>query len=375
MNFLRRAEHRSAKFSDNQGFTLVEILITLAVFGVVMSGVYGAYTSQLSHTGREYKLAAAEMEHDIVGNFLERDIDMAGYGLADDYGSTPFAPVAAAAQNGTLGPPANPNAPDTLTLMGTALGLDSRAAQAWTYVTTSSSPPVFQSWGDPRENLKIGDQAVIMDPATKTLRTEGTGKWLYKFNGVNAHPTTPPTASPGDNLTNPTVGTLVYGLQSSSGTAPTLPYYVVRYGLDKPLTNPATCAPGTQYLMRSESIDSTAPSPPLSGGDPLQACVLDFQVAFALDSDDDGAVNAPYDDGGGTAKFYDAPTLRKRLKQIVVYMLVQSGQRDRGYTYPLAKVRVGDAALGTGRDLDLTADQRKYRWKLITKRITLRNLR
>jgi membrane-bound lytic murein transglycosylase B len=103
-------------------------------------------------------------------------------------------------------------------------------------------------------------------------------------------------------------------------------------------------------------------------------CVRDFQVAFALDTNEDGTIDA-WDAAGSTANGYSASDLRKRLKQVLVYILVQVSDRDPNYTYPATSVRVGDRGLGTGRDVTLTAAQRQYRWRVIPLNITPRNIR
>lgn len=130
------------------------------------------------------------------------------------------------------------------------------------------------------------------------------------------------------------------------------------------------CAPGTSNLLRAESRTSAAPT----GGTPVMACL---QVAIGLDTDEDGAID-DWDNGGAKAALYDSRQLRKNLKQVRLYALVQSGGRDADYTWPSAKIRVGEGTLGaggTGRDVTLTAAQRKYRWRMLTMKITPRNIR
>jgi hypothetical protein len=67
-----------------------------------------------------------------------------------------------------------------------------------------------------------------------------------------------------------------------------------------------------------------------------------------------------------------------------VYILVQVANRDPDYTYSNPdpayianpdRIWVGDFELATGREITLTADQRRYRWRVISSGITPRNLR
>ena len=173
---------------------------------------------------------------------------------------------------------------------------------------------------------------------------------------------------------------VVYGINHSGTTEATQPYYAVRYYLGG--TRPTLCAPDTQNLLRAESRTDAAPA----DGEPMLNCVLDFQVALGLDTDEDGTIDS-WDNGGVTAQGYASKDLNKRLKQVRAYALVQAGNRDQGYTYSNPdpayastpdKIRVGDLYLkngATGRDVQLTPEQRKYRWKVVTFAVTPRNTR
>jgi type IV pilus assembly protein PilW len=322
---------------NRKGVTLTELLVVLAIFSFIIAGVYGVYISQVKHTTREHRIAESEMELEIFKNFIERDIAMAGYGIADDYdfnsdGDQDFTPISISATND----------PDTLTLMGTALGRLSRSSQGWSYIMTST--PTFQTWGDVREDVQTNDRVIYMEPNTKTLLASGES-WLFTY------PESPTTE----------IGTLVYGLNESNINQP---FYTVQYTLGG--ITPAFCSPGTQNLIRTETP---------GGANPVLDCVLDFQVAFGLDTNEDGTIDL-WDNGGVQSSSYDNKGLRDRLKQVRVYMLVQLGMRDPDYTYSNPDpILVGDAVLGVGRKITLTPEQRRYRWKVISLSITPKNIR
>ncbi|PLX85714.1 MAG: hypothetical protein C0617_03265 [Desulfuromonas sp.] len=372
--------------NDQRGFSLTEMLITVGIFSVIMGGAYGAFITQMKHSTREYNVAGADIELGIVKTLLERDISSTGYGLANDYGG------ATDGDGDVLNPRAVKGSEgdrfggsDSLTLMGTALGVNSRQSMGWTYM--DAVDPTFAQWSDSRENIEAGDRVIMMQPDTKALLTEG-GKWLFKFNYNYADPAAVAvderitTVDGGTTFSGAEIGTLVYGLygQGSSDDddhADLKPYYVVKYYLpdDAGSNDPGVCAPGTRSLLRAESRKADDNDDPLSTPSPLLACVRDFQVTFGLDKDEDGTID-DWDDGGADhANGYSADNLRKRLKQVRVYILVQSGSPDPDYTYPLASVRVGEATIDSGRDVALTAEQRRYRWKLLTLNIAPRNLK
>ncbi len=347
---------------NSNGFSLVEMLISLFIFSMIISVVYTSFDTQVKHTTREYRVSENEMEFEIGKSIIERDISMAGHGLAEDYsGVTGFTiPTIAGATNA---------GPDTLTLMGTGLGMQSRAAQGWTYIATTA--PTFQVWGDSREDVKGdatgNDVVILMEPSTKRLLAQG-GEWLFKYDGSNATPANRLTSRPsGTAFSNPAIGTLVYGFYTLGDTIAAQPYYAVWYGLGG--ASPSNCAAGTQSLLRNESRTTI----PTNNGDPVLSCVLDFEVAFGLDSNEDGTIDL-WDNGGVTAAGYDSQSLRRRLKQIRVYILAQSGNYDPDYTAP-STITVGDSLLGTGRSVTLNAAQQKYRWRVVSSNVTPRNIR
>lgn len=370
---------------NTNGFSLIELLIVVAIFGVVMAGLYVAYSALLKEGVRQYRLAGSEMEHGIVKNILERDMFMAGYGLMDEYdidgdGAQDFTPQAVSATEAT-----GPGGADTLILMGTALGLNSRAAQGWTLaqdVAGSPLTPSFLKFNDAREDVKPGDRVIMTDAAMEKLLSDSTG-WLFRYQDENSMVKHINDTNLYEN--DPFKGMIVYGISSSGTTTDiTQPYYAVRYYLSTDSDPSSLCAPGTRSLLRAES--RTDPSP--IGGNPALNCVLDFQVALGLNTDEDkeGTIDL-WDNGGETAAGYSSSDLNKRLKQVRAYALVQVGSRDRDYVYSNPDpafagtphiVRVGDLYLpggGTGRSYPLSEDQRKYRWRVITFTVSPRNLR
>jgi type IV pilus assembly protein PilW len=359
-----------------RGVTLIELLIVLTIFSVVMAGLYSSYSVQMKAGVKEYRLAESEMEFQIGKMVLERDLAMAGYGIADDYSAvtTSFTPRVAAATDAD---------PDTLTITGTALGRESRATQAWSYtmITSASTTANYYPFSSPtstfqdaRENLRSNDVIIYMNPTTRTLlalpsgvKSETGRSWLFPFpqNGSN------PCPDPLD------LGVIAYGLQTKpTGTATYAgdPYYTVEYSLGG--TPPSYCAPGSHNLLRSEDRQTPGTDP----GQPLFNCVLDFQVAFGIDKTEDGLIDC-WDNGGITeAAGYTVDVLRTRLKQIKVYILVQQGKMDPNFISP-DTIRVGDLGLtscnftGVGRTVTLTAAQKNYRWKVLALSVAPRNIR
>lgn len=368
---------------DGEGTTLVELLITVAIFSIVMAGVYAVYTAQIKHSAREYRQAESEMELVIAKNIIERDVMMAGYGLAEDYNGIVFGPSPmpiGATDNIDPGRTTNPvggtypatgfSGADSLYMMGTALGVYSRTAQGWTYIK-GISPVNFQVWSDVRENIQDDDRVIYVEPNTKTIITDGT-TWRFIYPSAPAFPE------------NEGKGVLLYGLRRPHNAGEDeipRPYYIVQYRLGGVSSDmPEICSRGTRNLERVEISYGESVEPVLT-------CVRDFQVAFGLDTDGNGTIDTwdPVSAGKFQVSDYDIRLLKKRLKLVRVYILVQAGNRDPDYMYSnpddtenpkrICAGEFADGACSPGRFITLTSDQRKYKWRLISLNITPRNLR
>lgn len=358
---------------NDKGVTLIELLVVLAIFSVVMAGLYSSFVVQMRRGTQEFGFAESDMDLLVARNIIERDMSLAGFGIAEDYdfdgdGTQNFTPLPVSGTDGN---------PDTFTLRGTALGRFYRTSQAWSFVT-GNTPMSFQTFSDSRENLRTDDVVILVTPIDRKLWSSD-GKWQFKFVGSNQdlkHINDAALSSSPDN------GFITYGL-ISSGTASN-PYSTVRYYLDG--TSPLSCAPGTKNLMRAESLASDEPSI----GEAILSCVADLEVAFGLNTlnaNGEGLVDK-WDNGGAIASSYGMKELGKRLKQIRFYALLQQGKRDTEFSYKnpdpdpsyfgTAKVRVGELSLAggsTGRDVTLQANQMNYRWRVVSFVVTPRNIR
>ena len=64
--------------SNNQGFTLIELLVSMVISALVVSSIYGVYSSMLTTTANESDIVDVQQELRIVSNYISRDIRMAG---------------------------------------------------------------------------------------------------------------------------------------------------------------------------------------------------------------------------------------------------------------------------------------------------------
>ena len=354
-----------------EGFSLIETLVSMAIFSLMSAAVYSTYMSQVKHTAREYQLARSEMDINIAKGIMERDLMMAGLGLATDFSVLLNAATLNLVAETRAIAATNAIASDGLVLMGTALGIEALAPQGWTASEGAALP--LKVWVDePRDNPQNGDRMVVLDPDMKRV--------------LNAVP-----YSYGLGISGLPQGALAYGLAGATAIlgATDLPHYWVRYALYAPSEPDIYCAAGTFSLGRAETrkrdnvppIPAAPPSPsgswgwPASGARPMLPCVLNMQVSFGLDTDEDNDVDV-WDEGGMAAAGLSAVALNDQIKQIRVYLLVQASDRDINYSHPLS-VLVGDSDLGTGITvaLDQAKQQEQYRWELLTSVVTPRNIR
>jgi len=67
-----------AHLRNKAGFTLIEIMIAMAVSGIVLGGIYQAYTNQMRVNNTQNQVVDMQQNVRVAMNFMERDIRLAG---------------------------------------------------------------------------------------------------------------------------------------------------------------------------------------------------------------------------------------------------------------------------------------------------------
>ncbi len=364
--------------SKDRGFTLVELIVALAMFTIIIGIPLSLLIRELKSTVRQTNLSQSSLEKVVFASIIRRDIQQAGYGLAWDVNGVTFSDTTTSVPEYTaslsvfnVSPPTVPKAIDGLrdtsgngfsylVLRATTLGF-SKAIEHWTYIDKNGYVTVWPDNSSKQyDNFQQGDNAIVLNAANRRIvPNSATGTFYFTI----LHDFTPaytsasyyglPTGIFGSNY-------LVYGI--SHNTTPTMPYNRVDYYLHRPATMPKNCAPGTYILYRNASY-------------PVLSCVADFQVGFGLDTNNDGVIDSWTQD----LTSLSALQVREQLKQVRVYILVQNGVFDPDYVYPYTSVYVGNPSLGTsgiGRNFTFSGitDFRHYRWKLIRLVVQPKNL-
>lgn len=71
-------KRENGRWRGSPGFTLVELLIAMAIAGVVMAGIYSVYRSQQSSYVAQAQVTALEQKVRAAMFYMQRDISMAG---------------------------------------------------------------------------------------------------------------------------------------------------------------------------------------------------------------------------------------------------------------------------------------------------------
>jgi prepilin-type N-terminal cleavage/methylation domain-containing protein len=404
------------------GFTLVELIVSMAIFIVVLIMASNAFDRIVSQSSKYSKMEESNIEGIIGLEIMRHDLEQMGFGLPWGWskgnpaasGSTPPSGLidstisyleavdgnALTLNDSTGGIPRALAASAVLgqfttayiALKGSTLG-SSKAAQRWTYIpyhnysaaTWESRPVVFAS-----NNLSTSDKVIMV---TSNFNNASLDHRLIVDPGDNtSFYQNFSMASMSDNFlpTDDLQTYMVYGVDSDSALR--MPFNRADFFIKVPGgvaspdgttdgTLPPFCAPRTGVLYKAT----------VNHGDgryryiPLLDCVADMRVVLGWDLSDGGSVGnvdaystPPQADGSvvssvtgmaSTIQGYltNAKDVREHLKVVKVYLLAQEGKVDPSYTASVASIEVGDHlanGLYPTRMYALSSAQQHYRWKL-----------
>jgi prepilin-type N-terminal cleavage/methylation domain-containing protein len=378
------------------GFSLVELMVTMVVFVFFTVAASQVFTGLLTQFKQQSRITETNIEGMIGLEVLRQDLEGAGYGL-------PW--------NGLIA--YTESASNPFTLNDAPLGVP-RAIVSQNDVTSYSAPNDVFNHSDYLVIKSVSVARNFTAGKYQFLFEDGTKNWwvpawenVCRTDSYAHYPNTRVIIiSPGSNETNSRTlvvsGGSFYTYSDSipSGFRPNFdaPHNII-YGVDPetnlrmpfnradyyikiPSTNmPQRCADNTGVLYKATVNHSDGAFSELA----LLDCVADMQVIYALDNNEDGE----FLDGVGTpADAYSdditttpltAAEIRKRVKQVRVYILAHEGQKDPGYTFNTFNgtcthcVEVGEFVV---RDFDLETipGYQNYHWKVYTIVATPNNL-
>ncbi len=371
---------------DQKGMTLVEILVSLVVLLIVIGGAGAAYLKLLKGFKTQSKVSESYTENLAARELLRYDIEMAGYGLPYDLTNLSSPKYNEAVSNGAVPPdPPDPasfndapnniprsfvfsdnqgqNSSDVLVIKSQAAGIN-KTSRKWSvlYYDSATSRWKIKKWNNTEQDFSNPDRFIILDTSRALQKT--STNWYFTFLAAY-YSDASALAIPGTtaNLN------LVYGVDPDTNLR--MPFNRVDYYLKKPASNfPSRCYENSCILYRSTINQGDG----ARNDEPLMDCVMDFQVAFGLDTDGDRNMETWITDlntiadtnGNGTAD-----EIRSQVRQVSVSILFHEGRKDDTFQFS-GSLNLSDvAALGS---FTPTGDAVHYRWKVLQLAIKPMNL-
>jgi len=425
------------RFHDRRGYTLVELIVVMAIFVVIIALVGNSFNAVLSQASKLFRSEESNIEGVVGLELFRYDLTQAGYGLPSEALSSgvTYNGEAAAGKSASLNDPlSGPPRPlvalarsaagcsavttetpdgqgytlqpcsDYLALKGTTLSADP-ASKHWTYLTvTSAAVTANDLWATESHTPAGNDHVVVVSRSVAsssnamTLQTtEGSPYFSYGPNAFDAF------KGMDYSILN------VYGI-TGSATAPRMPFNRVDYFVATPPAGApqqvaAHCATGAGILYKAAVRHDTG----LLQYIPIMDCVGGMWVSLGWDTDGDGIIDT-WSNADGTnvsssvgatqnairdallspsgtpleSSLTVSPNLsilngglsiRNNLKMIKIFVLAQNGKRDPNYTSP-ASIQIGDTDDGLiAYTVNVAANGwRNYRWKLYRIAVVPKNL-
>ncbi len=372
-----------------EGFTLVELMITMIIFTLVIAAASNIFSNLLNQFKQQTKIAETNIEGIISLDMMRVDLQQAGFGvpwnveingddsgdddwnsLAANYseavsdeggGADPLdksyyndgdpestipaggqrAPRGLVAENDAgpeMGTGANTWRSDYLAVKATSIGLNA-AAQKWTHITNSGETNLDpRIWNDSNEDLQDAvDRIIVERPAMGPggsqqrvlITNSGTAPPSFSVIYQNTAADFPAAFQPGLDTLD---AHFIYGVApvnpASLNQPLRAPFNRADFYVSRPPANmPSHCAPNTGILYKAVMNHSDGEFQTL----PLLDCVADMQVVF-ISVDPVNPNTLLWNDADFTTGL-SAQDIRNRVRGVVVYILAHEGQMDRNFTF------------------------------------------
>jgi type IV pilus assembly protein PilW len=338
--------------SSARGLTLVELMVTLVVVLVVIAAASTAYVQLFGSFKVQSKITDTQMDTLCGLELLRYDVEMAGYGLPFDMNSLTYTEATAAPANAYNDVPNVPrpfvfgdhngtNSSDVLVIKSIVANLNS-TTKKWSLMYMEGGSCKVRNWGSTDLSFVHNERVIVLDDeARRLLPQPSSTNWKLTYDNNCT------------GLPNPTVGiNIVYGINTDSD--PSMPFNRVDYYLDTPDALPGRCLPGSFVLYRATINQSGGARNP----QPLIDCVMNFQVAFGLDTNGDGGVDA-----WTSGLTLTAAQIRSRVRELRIFLLYHEGGRDDRFRFS-GTLTLGDAQTGALSTYTPAGDAARYRWKV-----------
>ncbi len=356
---------------------MIELLIVLAIFGIVLAGTSQMVVGMLTTHRQQSKIAESNIEGIIGLEMLRQDLGKAGFGLPWN-GLTTYTEATGNPYN--LNDASNPprgivskndggwNGTDYLVIKAANVATNT-ACNKWTFLSPANVPTVWTSSTSTSDNFADTDRVIILSPGSPS--SEGTARTLITSGSFFAQ-----FGSTSALASTMTSTGIVYGIDPATDLR--MPFNRADFYVKQPATAmPQRCALGTGILYKAVVNQSDGNLTEM----PLLDCVADMQVIYRYDPNGSGSASLSLTNDIST---WSAQTIRDNVKEVRVYVLAQEGQKDPNFTYPGANACVGcDSTVGITGSLGRQpqpfnfsgiTNWQNYRWKIYTLVVKLDNL-
>lgn len=330
---------------SERGLSIVELVVTMLIVLLVLSGAYLTYTNLLQGFKQETISVETEIEKLVGMELLRLDLEHAGYGIGDN---EPYFPIEWY-EDASIGNYENYMKSKKLILRST-LNNTNKKTYGWLLFKCSNSQSLKDSIIIDARLDKSNNDVVLLDDK-KNIASNSTDLKL-----------TDPCPKEGILLGFPVDRSIVNksGFDCRHQICHAIEY---RLSVSNYLKD---CNPNTKNLLRE--------------GRPILDCVADIRVQYWLDTDQDGKIdkssfapierdndqlnklkNNDFSDLDGDGKITSSE-IRKQLKLISIYLLMQDGKKDPAFVFdaPSGYVETQDNV-----KLRLPPDFQHYKWKVI----------
>ncbi len=404
--------------SNRLGFTLIEMMVTMALVMGVLMITTGAFESILKTTAKVTSSEESNIEGVIGLEMFRHDIQQTGFGVpgaflspAPVYTEAGFAPANKLndAPSGIPRPIASWDAlvgatdtvssvtysvldnSDYLAIKASTVGTN-KHAQKWTYLNYSAGGKAAKRWPSAADNLTDGVSSVLVINRSFSSSGQVLNTLIYDVATPDTFWTTFPANlfTTSFSPTDPSQTYYVYGIGEAPSSGLRMPFNRVDYFVARPSDAsqvPSTCASNTGILYKATVNHSDGKLNYM----PLLDCVADMQLVFGWDTQSNGIITESSAYNSDVTKISvsgiattaeikaimeDANEIRSKLKYIKVFVMAQEGRKDTGYSNS-SKIVVGEVeSITNGYDLTAlgTKGWLNYRWKIYRMFIKPKNL-
>jgi prepilin-type N-terminal cleavage/methylation domain-containing protein len=392
--------------SNRRGYTLVELIVVMAIFTIVIMISADAFKTILTQASKIFRSEESNVEGIVGLEMMRHDLQQAGLGLYTETNAAGYTGEAAVAPASSYNEPSLTAAPravvfgnniaavtdsssetigktyllntDYIGVKATSVGR-TNAGKKWTYLKMIAGQVEANTWGSTAENLTTSERVILL------RRTLNATSNTLTLEPATTSPTFYHAYSPVGFQKYSTSYTkyVMYGIDNNSGTT-RMPFNRTDYFVARPLANmPTVCAPGTGNLYKAVVNQSNGNLTYY----PVLDCVADMQIVLGWDlrngavAGTDGLIDTWSNANGSIvsqenplgvaaplevqAALADSVQIRESLKMIKVFVLAQNGRRDTNYTSP-TPITVGDVnqtSLASSYNISAAALS-NYRWKV-----------